>query len=74
MLREIARQQIVDADDRAIAVEELFGQVRADESSGSCDDDAAFRHEAGSVYRVRTPRKSVIHMILRSSETDQFSM
>ncbi len=39
---EIARQQVVDADDRAVAVEQFFGQVGADEAGGSRDDDAAF--------------------------------
>ena len=67
---EIAGQQVVDADDRAVAVEQFFGQMRADEAGGSGNDDASF-HE---VCLWRTPRKSVIHMILRSSDTDQFSM
>ena len=42
MLARVARQQVVDADDRAVAVEQLLGQMRADEAGGSRDDDAAF--------------------------------
>ena len=39
---EIARQQVVDADDRTVAVEQFFGKMGADEARGSRDDDAAF--------------------------------
>ena len=72
---EIAGQQVVDADDRAVAVEQLFGQMGADEAGGSGNDDrAVYVHSVQVLFTARTPRKSVIHMILRSSETDQFSM
>ena len=39
---ERARQEVVDADDRALAVEQLFGEMRTDEAGGSRDDYAAF--------------------------------
>ena len=71
-VREIAGQQVVDADDRAVAIEKLFGQMGADEAGGSRNDDAFVCPTQICLWR--TPRKSVIHMILRSSETDQFSM
>ena len=74
---EVAGQQVVDADDRVAAVEQRFRQVRADEAGGAGDDDA-FRHGVtarGQWPGVREmPRTSVSHMILRSSDTDQFSM
>ena len=66
----VARQQVVDADDRVAAVEERFGQVRPDEAGRAGDDDALFsRHACG-----RSLFTSVSHMIFRSRRTDQFSM
>ena len=38
----VAGQQVVDADDRVVAIEQRFGEVRADEAGGSGDDDALF--------------------------------
>ena len=69
-VRESTRQQIVDADHSAVAVQKLFGEMRSDETGRAGDDDSSF-HDA---CRCRMPRNTVIHMIFRSSETDQFSM
>ena len=41
-VRRVAREQIVDADDRIAAIEQCFGQVRADESCRPGDDNALF--------------------------------
>ena len=35
-------QQVVDADDRVAAIEQRFGEMRADEAGGAGDDDALF--------------------------------
>ena len=45
---EIACQQVVDADDRAVAVEQLFSEMGADEAGGPGDDDASFVHDERS--------------------------
>ena len=39
MLAGVAGQQVVDADDRVAAIEQGFGEVRADEAGGAGDDD-----------------------------------
>jgi hypothetical protein len=36
-VRQIACEKIVDADDRTIATEKLFSQVRPDETGGAGD-------------------------------------
>src|SRR5207302_7764300 len=36
----VARQEVVDADDGVVAVEQRFGQMGADEAGGPGDDDA----------------------------------
>ena len=38
----VAGQQVVDADDRVVAIEQRFGQMRSDEAGGAGDDDAFF--------------------------------
>ena len=63
---EIAREQVVDADDGVPAVEKRFAEMGSNETGGAGDH--------GSHTRWKRPRKTVIHMILRSSVTDQFSM
>ena len=35
-------EQVVDADDGVAAIEERFGEVRADEPGGAGNDDALF--------------------------------
>ena len=37
---DVARQQVVDADDRVAAIEQGLGEMRADEPGGTGDDDA----------------------------------
>ena len=66
---EIARQQVVDADDRVTAIEQRFAEMRSQESGGAGDDDSQY-----AIPRWNRPRKSVSHMIFRSRVTDQFSM
>ena len=49
-------------------------EMRSDEAGGAGDDDA---HDAGLSAAQATrwkPRSSVSHMILKSSDSDQFSM
>jgi hypothetical protein len=72
----VAGDQVVDADHRVAAIEQRFGQMRADESGGAGDDDARGRLEWSqyATPRVNSPRTRVSHMIFRSSVTDQFSM
>ena len=38
-VRRVAGQQVVDADDRVPAIEQRFGQMRADEAGRAGDDD-----------------------------------
>jgi hypothetical protein len=38
----VAREQVVDADDAAAAIEERFGEMRSDESGRTGNDDALF--------------------------------
>ena len=45
----VAGQQVVDADDRVAAIEQRFGEVRADEAGGAGDDDACFMSESGAM-------------------------
>ena len=40
MLRDVAGEQVVDADDLVAAVEQGFAEVRADEAGAAGDDDA----------------------------------
>jgi len=47
-VRRIAGEEIVDADDRVAAIEKSFGEVRADETGCSGDDDALFQLSAES--------------------------
>ena len=47
---DVAGQQVVDADDGVAAIEQRFGEVRADEAGGSGDDDAFLSH---GVMRLR---------------------
>ena len=42
MLRDVARQQVVDADHGVAAIEQGFGEVRADEAGGAGDDHSLF--------------------------------
>src|SRR5262245_50128884 len=65
---QIAGEQVVDPDDLMTTLEERFAQMRSNESRGA-GDDAAHGQE-----RCSRPRKTVSHMIFRSSVTDQFSM
>ena len=44
-VRDVAGQQVVDADDRVAAIEQRFREMRADEPGGTGDDDAFFGHE-----------------------------
>jgi hypothetical protein len=37
-IRRVAGQKIIDPDDRVAPIEELFGQMRADEAGGAGDD------------------------------------
>ena len=54
---EIAGQQVVDADDRTVAVEQCLGQMGADEARGSRNDDAFF-HWSRLVSAERRGRAS----------------
>ena len=42
MLRGVAGQQVVDADDRETAIEQGLGEVRADEPGGSGNDHSSW--------------------------------
>ena len=39
MFADVARQQVVDADDRVVAVEQRLGEMGADEAGGAGNDD-----------------------------------
>ena len=41
---DIAGQQVVDADDGVAAIEQRFGEMRADEAGGTGDDDTFLGH------------------------------
>ena len=76
-VRDVAGQEVVDADDRVAEVEERFRQVRSDEAGRTGDDDAWFAHgrTARSQYAcLKSPLTSVSHMIFRSRRSDQFPM
>ena len=79
---QVARQEVVDPDDRIPFVEQRIREVGADEARGS-GDDGRFRHRVTRLVTVdlvqyacrwKKPRTTVSHMILKSSLTDQFSM
>ena len=72
-VREVAGQQVVDADDRVARVEQRLRQVRSDEPGGAGDDDAHVS-ERPCQAALCSPRRTVSHMILKSSASDQFSM
>ena len=42
MFAVVARQQVVDADDRVAAIEQRFCEMRADEAGGAGDDDSSW--------------------------------
>ena len=74
---KIASQQVVDADDSGTAIEQRLRQVGTDEAGGAGDDHSHVKTPIRQVARCRcgmSARSSVIHMIFRSSDTDQFSM
>ena len=41
----VAGQQVVDADDLVAAIEQRFGEMRADEAGRAGDDDALFHED-----------------------------
>ena len=45
---QVAREQVVDADDRMAAIEQRFAEVGADESGGAGDDGS---HGSGNAAR-----------------------
>ena len=44
---DVAGQQVVDADDRIVAIEQRFREMGADESGGAGDDDTFFHKLPG---------------------------
>ena len=42
---DVAGQQVVDADDRVAAIEQRFGEMRADEAGRAGNDDTFFGHD-----------------------------
>ena len=55
-VRRVAGQQVVDADHLVAAIEQRFGQVRADESGRTGDDDAFFSWIQKSIVRRSSRR------------------
>ena len=45
-VRGVAGEQVVDADDRVVAIEQRFREVRADEPGRAGDDDALFHRRS----------------------------
>src|SRR5947208_8723811 len=57
-VRQFAGQQVVDANHRAVAVEQRFGQMRSDES-GRAGDDNSFLHLLVAGAPRPAPRRSL---------------